>query len=246
MTTSDPLELALIECGEEGKLLTVFYEELLTPAFPSDELAPLDRLAARLRQDAAPASVVLARSGTGVLAGGIMGEFYPISRTLLLTYLVVRPDLQGSGVGGHLLRQVIPAWISRWRPLIGVGEVEDPAWFDGDGPADRLRLYARFPGVWVALPSYAQPQLRPGAGRVPGMMLLAFHVDPSLVLEAGAEPLVDGSTFRHFLEEYYAVAEGSDALDDPQVVALLEAASPPGGLRLARLADAIGRQRPPV
>lgn len=232
----------LVECSADGPELREFYTEVLAPAFPREELVPLDRLTARLLSTSAPSSIVLARDRDGAIVGGMVGEYYPVSRTLLATYIVVRAEHRDAGVGGRLLREVPGRWLARWRPLLAVGEVEHPTLFPGAGPAavDRLRLYARFPGVWLGLSSYTQPRLQPTCGRVPNMMLLVFYTDPAIVIADGTEPVVDGAALRRFLEEYYTTAEGPDALTDPDVVALLRSAAPEGGLHLVPLGSVLG------
>jgi len=233
----DDLRLTALNARDEEPLRS-FYRDVLAPAFPSDELAQFDRLAARLDSTEAPASVVLAQDQADTILGGIVGEYFPISRALLLTYLVVRPTNRNQGIGEKLLGEVVPTWIDRWQPLLGVGEVEDPRCFPGAGNSAiaRLRLYRRFPQVRIGLSTYIQPRLRPDGVRVPHMLLLVFYVDPSIVLKAEANPTVDGHAVRRFLEEYYTVTEGMSGLRDPEVQRQLDAAAPEGGLTLLPLA----------
>jgi GNAT superfamily N-acetyltransferase len=236
--TADDEPVLLELAADDGVLLRAFYDDVLAPAFPADELVAFDVLAARVASTATPAGVVVARRGDGPVLGGTVGEFFPRSRTLLLTYLVVRPGQRTRGLGSWLVRHAVPRWIDRWDPVLGVGEVENPNTFPGAGrPAHhRITLYARFPQVRVAVPEYTQPRLQDGHDRVGNMVLLAFHVSPQIVVP-GPDLTVHGRAVREFLAEYYALTEGPASLDDPEVCRLLDGV-PAGPLHLPRLTAA--------
>jgi GNAT superfamily N-acetyltransferase len=230
--------------GFDRELLSRFYGEIMEPAFPPDELLSLQQLEHGLAGGAGRVRAVLAVASERVVLGGIVGQWFPASRVLLISYVVVHPDHQGQGIGTLLLKSTPLKWCLEHKALLGVGEVEDPRFHSGwagQDPIARLKLYARFP-VWVCLPSYIQPRIRPDRERVRNMLLLAFHVDPTTHVDGGPQPVIDRRVVRAFLEEYYTWAEGEQVVtDDPEVCGLLEQTNPAGALPLMVLSDYTSR-----
>jgi GNAT superfamily N-acetyltransferase len=216
--------------GDEG-LARAVYDDLLEPLFPAGEL--IDRRAmieAYARATDPPPHAVAIDDGRPIAVA--LTERFAASDVLLLTYLAVRPDRQGDGLGGRLLDDHLARWAAETEPQLVLAEVEDPrqhAASDVADPADRLRFYGRHGARVLAMP-YVQPALHPGAGRVRGMLLLSLAPTARGVVgdAGGGDAGVRADVVRAFLEEYVVGTEGEAALrSDPEVLALL-AHVPPG------------------
>lgn len=194
----DPEELALL------------HARVLAPSFPPDELERVDGMTAALRRGTLVAAA--ARDDEGAVLGLATGSWSARTRVLLLSYLAVAPGGRGGGVGGTLLDAALTTWVERLDPLVVLAEVEDPRAASGSrpeahgDPVARLRFYQRRGARALPL-AYTQPALRPGARRVPGMLLLALRVAPDLVAP-DTSWRVPTAALRGFLEEYYAGTEG--------------------------------------
>ncbi|MDC7122261.1 GNAT family N-acetyltransferase [Cellulomonas fimi] len=191
------------------------YARLLAPTFRPEELMSLGEVRATFTgPDAQPSDVVLA---DGRPVGVMLGTWYADRRALLLTYLALDPSSRGLGLGGRLLREVLPRWAAASPGALVLAEVDDPRVWAADAtqgdPVARLRFYGRHGARLVPLP-YVQPSLSPGAPRVDGMLLLRLDATPGLT----------GDALAAFLADYYAEAEGPGAVADAQVVRLLDAA----------------------
>ncbi|MBV9023463.1 MAG: hypothetical protein JO362_06650 [Streptomycetaceae bacterium] len=209
--------------------VTEFHHTMLVPHFPSDEVMPLDNLVHGVREGRTRVLTVCGPDGA-VLAGAV-GEWFPSSRVQLLSYLVVRQGLRSQGLGSKVLSEALSRWTEALRPLLILGEVEDPRYFRDTGFGDvvgRVRLYER-KGVRALPVPYAQPALGPGLSRVPGLMLMVFaaHCDVR-----AAEGTINGGVVEQFLTEYYTVVEGDASPDDPQLGAMRAACRAAGGLPL--------------
>ncbi|MEJ3747292.1 GNAT family N-acetyltransferase [Actinomycetes bacterium KLBMP 9797] len=181
-----------------------FYREVLVPSFPPEELVDLDGL----RPTAGAFGTVVLRDGEPV--AGALGDLFPDSGVLLLSYLAVRPGLRAGGFGGKLLGAELARWRQRAPEALILAEVEDPrahaAGPHGD-PVARLRFYDRLGARLLPL-WYFQPALRPGADRVRGMLLIAW---------APSGDVVEADVVARFLDEYVGA---SDDTDDPEYEAL--------------------------
>ncbi|NEK85903.1 N-acetyltransferase [Blastococcus saxobsidens] len=206
---TDPAELRAVHAG------------LLVPAFPPEELVDADEL---VRSVAAGTAEVLALRDRGGHLAVAVAEFFPDAGVVLLSYLAARADARSAGHGGRLLDAAIARWTARHDPCLVLAEVEEPghhAASPGRGdPLARLRFYARRGARRLDLP-YVQPALRPGAPRVPHLLLLALHAAPELLRGADA---VDGPAVRTFLERLFA-AGGEELPADPEAAALFTAAA---------------------
>jgi GNAT superfamily N-acetyltransferase len=215
----------------DGPILDAFYDHILLPAFPADELVTLASLRQQTGGDASEVWAVV--DDDGRVLGGLVGEWFPACQAMLLSYLAVAPGGRGKGIGTLLYAGVIDKWRSQYRPCVVLAEVESPVHHAGSeaygDPVARLRFYVRHGARLLDLP-YFQPALGPGRSRVSGMLLLALHVDPELRGTAGADT-VAGEPLRQFIVSYFAESEGGMP-DDAATSALMSAIGAPGGVRL--------------
>jgi len=207
--------------------LAQVHAQVLRPCFPDDELADLPVLQAALTTGRL--HVVVARDEHG-LRGAALGEWYPASGVLLLEYLAIAPGGRGGGIGTRLLQHALDAWRTDLDPWLVVAEVEDPAVHTGSeahgDPAARLRFYKRHGARVLPLP-YAQPALRPGGHRVPGLLLLALCAsgDRLAGVDADGRWHVPTAPLRAFLTEYWTASEGAPPRG-PEWDAVLAALAP--------------------
>jgi GNAT superfamily N-acetyltransferase len=206
----------------DGDLLRRMYARVLEPSFDRDELEDVDSLVQGL-EGTGPTELgaTAALDSSGAALGGLIVERFPHAPdVLLLSYVAVRPDARGRGVGTMLMRSAANAWRDDPRVLLVVGEVHDPREWprnDDEDPIARLRLYERLGARALALP-FIQPALDTHRARVPGFLLLAFHTAAA----AHASPyalrteLVSG-----FIRAYYLVAEGPPRADDVELQGLV-------------------------
>lgn len=199
------------------------YEGLLARAFLADEL-----LGHQEFRDSASSGLLWVTSVVvaGAPVAAAVAEWSPASRALLLSYLAVRPDMRGLGIGSELMTAVRTRWQERVNPAVTLVELEHPAVHSADAqrgdPVRRLRFYARHGTRALALP-YFQPALRAGAARVRGMVLGLVTAAPGVVRDNAvmSEPV------RTFMIEYLEQAEGwTHAPADREAAALLRAMSP--------------------
>lgn len=207
-------------------LLRSLHRDVLTPSFPPAELVDEQELldahaSGRLRS--------LGVVEEGRVVAGVVGEWFPDARVLLVLYLAIAPGRRGGGEGRRLVTTALDDWRSL-DPLVVVGEVEHPAHHTGSeahgDPVARLRFYARLGARVLALP-YFQPGDGPGGERVPALLLVSFPLGPH-----AAEDDVPAAPLRAFLAENLRESEGALA-DDAATRRLLDAA---GGERV-RLVD---------
>ena len=69
-----------------------------------------------------PSRVLIAVAADGAMLGGAVGDYFPLSNVMLLSYLAVLADGRGQGVGAAVLRAAKEAWteelsrgLSSWR-----------------------------------------------------------------------------------------------------------------------------------
>ncbi|MEU5820617.1 GNAT family N-acetyltransferase [Streptomyces sp. NPDC047803] len=223
--------MRVIDVGSDDPLLDVVYDELLVPNFPAHELVTPAALRAGLKSGLQWVSAVV-RDGRP--DGAAVAEWSPDSGVLLLSYLAVRRDLRSGGIGGALLSEVLTGWQQRVHPLLTLAEIEHPAAHSPDDDkgdqSARLRFYARH-GARVLDVPYFQPALRPGAARVPGLVLALLTTAPEL---ADAD-VVPSEPVRAYMTQYFEESEGG-VPDDPAATELF-AAMVPGGIRLLPMED---------
>jgi GNAT superfamily N-acetyltransferase len=217
------LEVRELHRDFDRQLLARLYREVLEPAFTPEELEGIEPLASRLTGPGGPGSLVAVALGPdGEVLGGLVADHDRDCRVLLLSYLAVRPDLRGQGIGSRLVRDVVPAWYEGGRVLLALAEVHDPRrWSDrGDKAVARLRLFERLGARALAAP-FVQPALHGDGERVRGFLLLALHVDPSIQLHDGDREGIPAPLLARFVRRYYEDAEGPASAPDPELASLL-------------------------
>ncbi len=202
---------ACADVGEE--VFNRFYREVLEPAFLPEELNDLETLrSAYLRPLPGFDGKIALQDGEPI--GGALGEHYAASGVMMLTYLAVRANVRGQGVGSALLDSLKSTWRKFCRPTVTLAEIEDPRYHKagrrGD-PMARLRFYDRIGAKLLPL-WYFQPSLGRGLARVRGLLLICL--DPGLEEVSTASLLT-------FLDEYFALCEGEWVKQrDPEFLAL--------------------------
>lgn len=219
-----------------------FYREVMAECFGPDELIAEDALVDGVADAGSGLVGIIAVEADGIPRAGFVAEWFAGARVLRLRYLAVQPGLRRQGIGSRLAQVAVPSWTQRFDPLLMLGEVEDPRFFDpgrhfGDGWA-RLRLYGRFSGRVVAL-DYVQPALRPGRERVEHLLLMSFFTNPGALVAPG---VLDGAVLEPFLRAYFERC--GDSTEDPQAAELLAACRTPEGLRLVAPFDYVGPPPP--
>ncbi len=213
----EPIHILDENATQAKELLTELHDSILSVSFPPEEYirppAPAE----------ADGPALIACQKDGLVLGGALGEWYPRSESLLLAYLAVRPGFRAKGIGELLMAAVVERWLSK-VPLAFL-ELDDPhhhAPHPGYGdPVARLRFYARFGVRTLAIP-YFQPSL---ADHLPR----AYHLLLGVIAKERVEPpsTIPGARVAAFIEEYFEVSEGSDALQAPEVQRLLRACAVP-------------------
>lgn len=227
------MTMHVVHVQGNGPLLESLYTDILALSFPPDELQTAEWLRSGVADGTVLAAAAVDSSGAAI--GAAIGEWSPGARTLLLAYIAVLPGSRGGGVGGLLLSEVTDTWQKRLQPRATFAEVEHPRANSvsvayGD-PSARLRFYAQHGARALDIP-YFQPSLRPGSGRVYGMLLTVLALVPEC---AGARAgTVTPDLVRSFLEVYYQeTVLGSD----PASMALRRALERPEGIPLLPLTE---------
>jgi GNAT superfamily N-acetyltransferase len=223
--------MRIYEAPGSGPVIEEFYQQVLVPSFPADELIGLDEV--QEIADREDASIWLAEDADGTILAGAIAEWDDSVRVLLLGYLAVRPGIRGGGIGGPLYTTALESWRLRFKPCLIIAEIEDPEVHSGSedygDPAARLRFYVNRGSRILDFP-YFQPALEPGAERVTGLLLIALHADPEFAGPGGADT-IDAEVVRKYLENYQTQYEGKVATDD-QAMIMWRALDRPEGVRL--------------
>ncbi|NMD96471.1 GNAT family N-acetyltransferase [Rhodococcus sp. BL-253-APC-6A1W] len=219
------LPIRIVDIGDlPADMLDEFYDDVLTPSFPDEELLSPDALAAALADPAGTMCASVVVSDDGFVVGGAVGQWFPECRVLLTVYLATHPGRRGGGIGRAVLRAVRQEWLRRYDPLLILGEAEDPRHHRDRGfgdPGRRLAFYVN-EGARVLDVPYFQPRLRPEDVRVPHLLLLAFAIDDRSRRGDG----LDAAPVRCFLEKNLLANEGTIG-DDPETSALRNAVEGP-------------------
>ena len=193
------VDLRAVSAACDEPLVREFYDGVLVPSFPPDELGEpwwID-----CRGDAEKGSrTILAIGKHRSVLGGIVGELFSGSGVLLISWLAVRPDTRGQQIGTRLMERAAAEWYGQPSCQLVVGEIDDPRYWPStrQDPVDRLRFYDRF-GVRALCRPYFQPSVGPGFAPVPHMLLACF--DPAAPAVRSPD-VVDGQVVRSFIEEY--------------------------------------------
>ena len=191
----------------------IYIEAFPTPSEREDETTWLPWLD---RDDPPPQpwfdlSLALAPESDSVL-GAPVYEYYRGRNARLSTYLLVRRERRGRGIGRTLAehmhtRMRAMARASGADAPICYAEAQDPDLLDAEHRAsarERLAIYARLGARRLDIP-YVQPALAPGKVPARHLTLLAFGVPEVL----GAAPVL------RFLAEYYRALEIAAPDSDP-------------------------------
>lgn len=223
----------------DGDLVDRLHRDVLAVSFSPEELDDADTLARGLRGDGdTDVLVSVAVSGEQVL-GGVVGEMYAREQVLLLSYLAVRPDQRGNGLGMRLMERAATWWSSDRAVRLAIAEVHDPRSWSGvgnDDPVSRLRFFERV-GARVLDLQFVQPAVRAGRARVPGFFLLAFHVDSTAEVRHDGATAVRSDLVSRFVCRYYETAEDVRAPYDTQLAHLLEQVEEHPTIRLLPIAE---------
>ena len=217
----------------DGLAVSEFYETVMRPNFSADELETQASIVEGMREGRTYA--LIARTTPGTIVGGVVGDLFAGSQVMLFSYIAVPEKLRGSGIGRQLLAAAHSTWMDELAPLLIIGEVEDPRYYHDTGfgdPVKRIALYENVGSRSLPVP-YFQPALRPGASRVPHLLLMVFGGSTH---QPGSER-VDGAVVERFLKEYVELCEGPPRGDDAEYHALIAACRQPGGLPLLLVKD---------
>jgi GNAT superfamily N-acetyltransferase len=235
MPGPDSQPVTIVDARDDDfRLIPEFYRTVIEPSFTPDELQTEQELMDGLRSGRS--RVLIAVSAGGAMLGGAVGDYFPRSKVMLLSYLAVLADGRGQGVGAAVLEAAKNAWTAELSPRLIVLEVEDPREFTGSAafgdPVARVRFYERHGVRALPLP-YMQPALGPGTTRVPGLMLMVLGGTDA---PSGAGS-VNGEHVASFLDEYFGEFEGPARPDDAELSLLLAACARPGGLPLMTVGE---------
>lgn len=215
--------------ADDASEVADFYRRVLVPHFRSDELETSENIAAGLKSGGTKA--LAARTAEGTIVGGAVGDLFPSSRVLLLSYMAVAAECRGNGIGGLLMKALTDLWGNQLNPSAFIMEVEDPRHYHADAafgdPEARVRFYERLGARTLPVP-YFQPALGPAGQRVPHLMLMVFGATDAPL---GTQQ-VDGKIIEFFLTEYLEGCEGPVRSDDAAAQRMLAACRRPGGLPL--------------
>lgn len=217
----EEFSIRFIEGESDIGTLRRLYDAVIAPSFLPAEREPFEKLTRVLAADELRGAIAVTPDGEPV--GALFLEWFADIRAALLCYFAIRPDLRGQGIGRHLVAVAAPRWRSDLKPHVVFAEAEDPQLTDapespdhGDGDA-RLRLYAGFGARRLPIP-YLMPELAPGAGRLPNLLLLVVEADDVV---SPAPDRIRSAIVADFLMRYFARQEGDAARDDDQLRQLL-------------------------
>ena len=207
--------VVLERATDDPELVRDAYDAVLAPSFSPDELPALPQM----MEDFGSSTVVVATRGGTPIATAVTdhAEVGPIA---LLSYLAVRADERGTGIGSVMMSALDRVWAGGHAHVV-LGEVHDPRCWPADGdeqPEARLRFYERHGARLLAVP-WVQPRLRPEGGRVEGMLLLVLGPTGG---PGGTPEDVPSTWLRQWIHGYFEVEEDLDPDRDPTVAALHE------------------------
>jgi GNAT superfamily N-acetyltransferase len=232
------VSIRFLEGESDASTLRELYDSVIAPSFPPAEREPIEKLRRVLSADELRGAIAVMPDGTPV--GALFLEWFADIRAALLCYFAIRPDLRGQGIGRRLIAVATPQWRAALKPHVVFAEAEDPHFRDADpavpaggaantdggirtdggtrtdGRVDygdddaRLRLYAGFDVRRLTIP-YLLPELAPGAGRQPGLLLLVAEADDVV---SPTPDRIRSTVVEDFLLRYFARQEGTAAGDE--------------------------------
>jgi GNAT superfamily N-acetyltransferase len=198
--------------------LESIYRTVLTPAFTTDELEPLEDLRRYLEATPHEALGFYAVDPSGPIGCCI---YYPYreANALLLGYMAVVAGERSRGIGKRLFDDSERVCFGSGQYDLVLAELDDPRVFpvaNGIDPNRRIKFYSERDGKLIRGPYFA-PCVRPGGERVYDMLLVALG--GSQVSSAG----VPAPSVAAFLHEYFSVEEGLGDFDSGDLQWLMEA-----------------------
>ncbi len=158
-----------LESGQ-GEILV---RELLEKSFGPEELGEPEDLIAQLQSG----QFLTFSAWEGVLPLGAAIVWPATSEVTLLSWLAVSARTRGHGVGSQLFRQAISYLETNTRPLLILGEIEDPqlhtASAEHGDPQRRWAFYQRLGAKHLDFP-FVMPRLAPNVPVGEDMWLLSF------------------------------------------------------------------------
>ena len=136
--TDEPLRIRVIdvEPTTHPGLLQLFYDEVLGEAFGPNELgAPWWGV-----NVGTSAETMLALGSSDDVLGGIVSILFPRSCVRILSWLAVRSEFRGQGVGTLLMTHAAKSWYGQPGQQMVVGEIDDPRHWSGGAQDPILRL----------------------------------------------------------------------------------------------------------
>ncbi|GIF23725.1 GNAT superfamily N-acetyltransferase [Actinoplanes tereljensis] len=216
------VSIRFLEGDADAGALRTLYEKVIAPSFLPAEREPIEKLSRVLRADELRGAIAVTPDGEPV--GALFLEWFPDIRAALLCYFSIRPDLRGQGIGRRLVSVAAPHWRETLKPLVVFAEAEDPtaptevpATADYGDDTARLRLYAGFGARRLPLP-YLMPELSPGEGRLPGLLLLVIESDKAV---SPTPDQIESKLVEGFLTRYFTRLEGTNPPDDDRLTRLL-------------------------
>lgn len=220
-----PVTATLTSTVTDPAAVARVHERLLVPNFPPRELVSVEELLEDVARGSATVRVV--GEASDPVAVAITATFTG-SPAVLLSYVAIRADQRGRGVGTALLSGLLAGITADPEVSVVLAEVEHPDHHQahpvhGD-PAARLRFYARLGGQILDVP-YFQPPVDETQDAVYGMLLLVLAPPERFVR---GQRLLPEAGLAAALGEFMA---GTDPERYP-VGPVLEAAGRPEGVRM--------------
>lgn len=217
------------ELTANRQTVAAFFDLYESPAnFPDpDEREPRENILERVATNSTrPHTHLLAYRTEGEVRGGLIAEFYPKSRCVLLTYIFVHPDFRGQGVASKfiktdkkrgvpgLLRHIEKRFKTRVQAVLfeSNNPMKTEEANDSMPPADRLARFYKLGGKRFPF-EYRQPPLGDNLGEVDNLFLCSF---PALTGHSFVMPrqmLVEFlAEFQESLKEFHPLFESKPGI----------------------------------
>lgn len=210
MSQADIVDLR--KTRDEG-LLTLVYNRIYAPHFSGspDESVSFEECKRAILTDSHPVTHCAVYLLDSNPVGFAFFEMYPKSKSCLLTFIAVLPQVRGQGVFKKLVQKVTQTASDSGCSDAVFAECHDPALVELESesmdPVQRLRAFSA--ACFSVVPvHYVQPALSPGQQRSRKLLLLAAA--SSLRLD----------TVQRFCREFYETLGVRDLDGDPDLLAL--------------------------